>query len=251
MAETDPAAVVVTDTKVDNPKDTAKDNQQGASDWTKDFDEGLRKRLEKFKTPSDLAKSYVELETMQSKAFQDMTPEEKEKYLKRLGLPESAEGYELSDVALPEGVPKNVEADKAFKELAKNLKLTKDQAKGGHEWLMKRAAATISAQREAMKRQTEERESALRTTWGSAYDANQAAVEKLLKLGGDEFTQFMNSGPGKEAAVRKGLYAISKLLADETLVSGVVTQRKQEIPKGFVFDPSLSPELAETSRTTR
>ena len=114
---------------------------------------------------------------------------------------------------------------------------------------MKRAANGISAQRAAMKRQTEEREAALRAAWGTSHDANQAAVDKVLALGGEEFVKYMNSGPGKEAVVRQGLYAISKQFADETLVSGRVKvgAAKTENRPGFVFDTSKSPELAQTS----
>jgi hypothetical protein len=245
MAETDPAVAAVTG-DADNHKGEAKDNQQGASDWAKDFDEGIRKRIEKFKTPADLAKGYVELETYSSKGLQDMTDSEKEKFFKRLGLPESPEGYELSGVTLPEGIPQNPDADKAFKELAKSLRLTKDQAKGGHEWLMKRAATAIIAQRAASKKQAEDAENSLRTSWATAYDANQAAVEKVIRLGGDKFVQFMNNGPGKDPTVREGLLAISKMFADETLVSGKPPGKQKTegtVPQGFVFDPSKSPEL--------
>jgi len=246
MAETDLIAAAVTGA-ADNHEGDTKDNQQGASDWTKDFDEGLRKRVEKFKTPADIAKGYVELETYSSKSLQDMTDSEKEKFFKRLGLPESPEGYELSGVVLPEGIPQNPDADKAFKDLAKSLRLTKDQAKGGHEWLMKRASDAIIAQRQAVRKQGDDAESTLRTSWGVSFDANSQAVEKVIRLGGDKFVQSMNNGPGKDPVIREGLYAISKLMADETLVSGRVPERKKEekaIPDGFVFDPSLSPELA-------
>ena len=57
--------------------------------------------------------------------------------------------------------------------------------------------------------------------------------------------QRMNDGLGKDPVLREGLYAISKLMADETLVAGRVEGGpKKEFPKGMLFDPSLSPELA-------
>lgn len=248
MAETDPAVAIVTGGDIDNPKDSAKDNQSGSSDWAKDFDEGLKKKVEKFKSPADLAKGYAELEVYSSKTLQDMTDSEKDRFFKRLALPEKPEDYELSTVKLPDGIPSSEEGDKAFKELAKTLRLTKEQAKAGHEWLMTRASTSITAQRSASKKLAEERESALRTAWGTSHDANQAAVEKVLALGGEEFVKFMNSGPGKDPAVRQGLYQISKQFADETLVSGKVKTGTQPVQRpGMVVDFSKSPELATTS----
>ena len=245
MAEVDPAAAIVTEGKTDdNHGAKAEGNQQGASDWAKDFDEGLRKRVEKFKTPADLAKSYVELETYSSKSFQDMTPEQKEKYIKRLGLPESPDGYELSTVSLPQGIERSPRADAEFKKLVHDMKLTKEQAKGIHEYSMRKFSESVIAAREAEKRQSEEKENALRTAWGAALEANNQSVEKLIRLGGDEFVQAMNSGPGKEPSIRKGLFEISKLLANETLVSGRVEQPKSQARPGFVVDFSKSPELA-------
>ena len=250
MAEVDPAAAIVTGGDADNHEDANKDNQQGSSDWTKGFDEGLKKRLEKFKTPSDLAKSYVELETLQSKAFQDITDSEKEKYIKRLGLPESPEGYELSKVTLPDGLQQPKEADAEFKAFVHSLKLTKDQAKGLHEWAMTRATKGYSQAKATQEQSLKAAEESLKTAWGAAFDANMAATNRVIQLGGDEFVAEMNSGPGKSAKIRLGLLAISKQFADETLVSGRAdrkTAQGQDRP-GMVFPTSKSPELAVSTQ---
>ncbi len=248
MAETDVVAqsVVTAESEADNHIAASDGNQQGESDWTKDFDEGLRKKVEKFKTPKDLATGYTELEAYQSKSFQDMTPDQQEKYLKRLGLPEKPEEYELSAITLPEGHSRPVTAASEFKAIMKELKLTKDQGKRLDDWMMKRAADSIIAQRTAVKKRADENESALRTSWAASYEANNANVEKLIKFGGDKFVQVMNNGPGKDAVIREGLYAISKLIAEETFEKGRVEERnKTSIPSGFVFDVSKSPELLQ------
>jgi hypothetical protein len=245
MAEVDVVAAAVTGA-ADNHDTTADDNHNGSSDWAKGLDDGLKKKVEKFKTPSDLAKGYVELEAYSSKAFQDMTDSEKEKYFKRLGLPESPEAYELSGVVLPEGINQDPKADAEFKTVAHALKFTKEQTKSAHEWLMKRAANSIIAQRAAAKKQAEDRESALRTSWGVSFDANDAAAKKAIALGGDAFVQFFNSGPGKDPVIREGFLAISKLMADETLVSGKPPRRETAtVRPGMVADFSKSPELAK------
>jgi hypothetical protein len=244
MAEKDVVTDAVVAAKAGNPAVVTDDNPQGASDWTKDFDDDLKKKVERFKGgPKELAKAYVELETYQSKAFQDMTPDQQEKYLKRLGLPESAEEYELSSIVLPDKHERPATAAAEFRTLMKSLNLTKDQGKRLDEWMMKRAADNITAASAAAKRQAEEREAALRTSWGAAYDGNGANVEKLIRLGGDQFVQAMNAGPVKEPAIREGLYAISKLFADDTLVSGKVDRKSKETRPDLLFDPSMAPEL--------
>jgi len=237
MAETDVATGLVAG-KTDNDKKDDQHNQDGS--WVDGFDDGLRKRVEKFKTPADLAKAYVEIETDRSRIIETQ----------RVGLPDSPEGYELSTMALPEGLDRSKEADAEFKAFVHSLKLTKDQAKGLHEWAMKRAAGGVIAQREAMHKQAEQDESSLRTVWGQSFDGNQAAVEKVIKFGGDKFVERMNAGPSKDPIIRAGLYAISKLFADETLVSGRVEPRekKPEDRPGFVFPTSKSPELSSGRR---
>ena len=237
MAETDVAAGFVAG-KTDNDKNDGQHNQDGS--WVDGFDDGLRKRVEKFKTPADLAKAYVEVETDRSRIIE----------AQRVDLPDSPEGYELSTVAFPEGLDRSKEADAEFKAFVHSVKLTKDQAKGLHEWAMKRATGGIIAAREATRKQTEQDESFLRTAWGQSFDGNQAAVEKVIQYGGDKFVERMNSGPGKDPIIRAGLYAISKLFADETLVSGRVEPRKEkaESREGFVFDTSKSPELSSGRR---
>lgn len=234
--ETDIAAGIVAGN--DNGKEGELYNQEGP--WFKDLDEGLRKRVEKFKTPADLAKGYVEVETDRSRIIESQ----------RVALPDSPEGYELSTATLPDGIPHSKEGDAEFKATVHSLKLTKDQAKGLHEWATKRAATSIIAQREAARKRTEDDESSLRSVWGTSFDGNQTAVEKVIQLGGDKFVERMNNGPGKDPIIRAGLYAISKLFADETMVSGRVEQRKDQAePRpGFVFDTSKSPELSSGRR---
>jgi len=243
MAETDVVTSAVVAGLPENRAAVTDDNQPGASDWAKDFDEGLRKKVDKFKSPKDLATGYVELETYSSKTLQDMTPDQKEKFLKRLGLPEKPEEYELSNVTLPEGNTRPASAAAEFKAMMKTLNLTKDQGKGLDEWLMKRASDSIIAGRAAAKKQGEDNESALRASWGASFDANNTAVDRVIRLGGDKFVQRMNDGLGKDPVLREGFYAISKLMADETFVAGRADRTKAGSPPGFVFDVEKSPEL--------
>ena len=241
MAEKDVVAEGIVADK-GNDKAATDGNPQGNADWAKGLDEGIQKKLERFKgDPQALAKSYVELETYASKSFQDMSEPEKEKYLKRLGLPEKPEEYELSAVEMPKELARSATADADFKAFVHSARLTKGQAKQLHEWASKRALDTYNTHMSGVKKQTEEREGALRTEWGTAYQANLDTTDKLLELGGKEFAQRMKNG---DAVVRKGFYELSKHFNDETLVSGRVDRPQPSgPPSGFVFDPGKSPEL--------
>jgi hypothetical protein len=148
---------------------------------------------------------------------------------------------------LPEGLKQPQEADAEFKAFVHSLRLTKDQARGLHEWAMSRATKGYVAAKTAQERQIKESEDSLKTAWGALFDANMAAVNRVIQLGGDQFVQAMNSGPGKDAVIRAGLLAISKMFADDTLVSGRV-EKKQPLRPGFVVDFSKSPELSAQTR---
>ena len=70
-------------------------------------------------------------------------------------------------------------------------------------------------------------------------------MERLIKLGGDAFVAKFNSGPGKDPEIRAGLYEISKLFSEETLVAGRVAERQKTTARpGMVVDFGKSPELA-------
>jgi hypothetical protein len=255
MAEVDAvASALATGGNPNNPQAPTQHNPTAAAqDWGTAVPDEFKEvvKAKGWKAPADAIKSYVELEKYSSKAVQDMSAEEKDKLLKRLGRPESPDGLELGSVSLPEGLPRSPTADKELQQVVWEMQALplKQQAKHIHEWAARKAAASFSAAKQAQEKQLSDADSALRSAWGVSYDANSANVDKLLKLGGDEFVQFMNAGPGKNPAVRKGLYAISKLLTDETLVSGKVPPpMDRNSTPGMVVDFTKSPELTGSNR---
>src|SRR3990167_6286070 len=109
MTDADAVAIAVaTGGNSDNPPAATQPNQPPpagaapADAWGTD-DASLRKVIEAkgWKAPADALKSYVALEQYSSKPVQDMSPEDRERFMKRLGRPESPDGYELSNVTLP------------------------------------------------------------------------------------------------------------------------------------------------------
>jgi hypothetical protein len=240
----------------DNQNSSDGGNQSGVNEWAKGLDPALAKRVEKFKTPADLVKAYAEIESTAFKSFQDMTPQEQEKFLKRLGLPESPEGYELSTVTLPEALASGKQSyDAEYRSLAKEMNLTKAQGKKLHEWLMSKAVSGYSAQQSAVQRSLEEGTNSLRQSWGASYDGNNSVVDKVIRLGGDKFVERMNAGAGKDPVIRAGLLEIAKKfqIQEDTLVEGRVDRPApaSESRSGFLFDPSKVPELTGANRSLR
>jgi len=245
MAENDQSASLAAGDG--NGQGAQSDNHGGSSDWISGLAEEFRDIVKSkgWKKPDDVVKSYRELEKFSSKAVQDMTPGEKDKFFKRLGLPESQEEYELSSVVMPEGITRDADADKAFKDLAYKLKLTKAQAKELHEYASKTGAGAVISARQAMAKKREEAESKLRGEWGSDFDANiRGAQDVIRKFGEDETIQYMNEGPGNEPRMLRFLLRIKKAISDDTLESGrVPSDFDRSGGAGMVVDFSKSPEL--------
>lgn len=257
MAEgTDPVAEGIVAGSPGNAEPSGGENQSGGSngsDWRNGFDDDLKKRTERFKTPSDMAKSYVEMEKMSSKSVQDMSPEEIDKLYKRLGRPEKPDEYELSNVAMPEGVARQDGADDGLKKFAHSIGMTKAQLKQLHEWSMKRAGDSIIAARQSAAKDRDRKETDLRTNWSADYDNNNAKVNALVaRFGGDEAVAYMNNGPGKDPELRKFLFNIAKTMSDETFVGGSVTPMNRVAGDGnMVVDFGKSPEISGSNRYGR
>lgn len=257
MTDADAVATsMVTGAKPDNPKPATQHNQTedngsaAAADWVTDEVRDVVK-AKGWKSPADAIKSYVELEKYSSKSVQDMTPEEREKFLKvKLGRPESADALELSSVILPEGVQRSADADKELKQIVWQMQTLppKEQSKHLHEWAMKKAADGIIKARAAVKEKADKSESELRKEWGLDYDANERRVHTLVQqLGGDAMVQYMNSEAGKEPVLRKFLAGVAKRFSQDTLETGRVAPSGQQ-RGGMVVDFSKSPELSANKR---
>jgi hypothetical protein len=253
MPETDAVATaLVTETSGNDDAATQQNQANGKSatdagaNWANGLADDIKKQMARFKSVDALAKSYVELERYSSKPVQDMTPEEREKFAKRLGRPETPDALELSGYVLPEGIQRSKDADKELQKVIWEMQALppKEQAKHIHEWAMKKAGDGYLAMKQAGAKALEESENVLRKEWGADYDANKATVERVARLAGDEFTQWLNSSPGKSAVVRKALFALGKTMRDDTFVDGKPVPRENPNSRsGMVVDFSKVPGL--------
>ena len=162
--------------------------------WSKAL--GVSDALEKkFTEPSALLKSYVSLEKMLhdtgkvSLPTKDSTPEERQAFNKKLGVPDKPEDY---GIKMPEKI-----GDKVIPKEAWIQKRADDFAKVAHEIGLTPAQATRLVEHDTLSnmasytgvnqhlaRIKSEAESALKTEWGADYDSKLKLAEVAAKEAG-------------------------------------------------------------------
>lgn len=135
---------------------------------------------------AELLKSYNSAQSMIGGSVKlptdKSTPEEKTAFFRKLGCPETVDGYKWEQ---PEGIEvKNGEAFENFKKTALSLGLTNDQLSGvlnGYSEIVKE----IFNQEEAFKSQQEkDTREKLGREWGDKFDGKLDGVMKLLEKAG-------------------------------------------------------------------
>lgn len=186
--------------------------------WVDSIPEDIRGSVDKFKTPEELAKSYVNLEKRMGNSIflpEERTPEAMADVWNKLGRPESPDQYEIkvdSDVPLDDGLLEQ------FKQYGHRLGLANDQ-------LNEVVKFQIDAVSNAMAAEMEASEEKLKEAWGDKKDANaQKAIEAAKKLGLDEV--FLAKGLDRDADVIKAMYKLSNAMGE-----GAIKQGETDVPK--------------------
>jgi hypothetical protein len=186
----------------------------------------------KFKSPEDLARSYVGLQKLAGskdpeKYIQVPGPEDdgtgRRAALTKLGLPDNPDGYELQ---APEGAPEGFKPDtdmgKAFKQKAHELGVLPDQAKGLFDWYGQLTGQTVTQQQQQLQEQQQANVDALRKEWGDAFDvrvktANFAVNTLESKIGAEDgqlLEKLNAAGLGNDPDVIKALYEMGRVYTD-------------------------------------
>jgi hypothetical protein len=260
VAEGDQVASLATGGDPTSGAGAATDNRQTPTEvvpWVKElegFDEQTRSKLSRFKSSKDVAKSYLELEKRLGASVvipgKDASQSEKDDFAKRLGRPESPDGYELDQVYLPEGVSRQKDGEEAFKRMAFELGLTKEQGGKLYKYANTQAFEGVAALRKAQDQKRREAAEGLKKEWGAEYDANLAKVQKINKLFGDDnWVQYLNEGAGNEPRLIKVLVKIAKQFSEDTLESGRLPSRTPEKKEPGLLDyGNLRPEITGDNR---
>lgn len=168
----------------------------------------------------------------------DAKPEDWQKVFRRLGAPETPDGYTLS---LPEGVPENVldaEFGTKFKDVAVKAGLTPTQAKAVHDFIalgtVEQVQANANAQAEAATKATE----ALEKAWGGKVGSEpfngalQHAMRAITGLGGEELTK---------ALVAKGVLSEPDAEGNSSILDDKIAVAFSEIGKRYFTSAGFVP----------
>ncbi len=169
-----------------------------AASWRTEVGADYQRVAEKFTSPADVVKSYAELERKLGRSVEipdaHASDEERAAFHKRLGVPESADGY---DLAVPD-VGRDGDADARlarYSHLAHEIGLTPQQAQAAVDWYYQEIAAATEAQAGQHARDAEtaadttaDLEADLRKEWGSDYDRNMEYGRRALTTFGDAET---------------------------------------------------------------
>lgn len=230
---------------------------------TLDDDIKENKSWEKFKSPADLAKSYLELQKMVGHKGDfvgaDATPEETQAMWNKLGKPETAEAYGIelpSNLKELEGATEKVNK---IAELAHEANLTTDQASKLFAGLFEIEATELDATVLSHEETFHQNQSKLHDAWGSAInEMSQEVVALEQKLG--IFDDFESAGLNDNADL---LIAFGKLAGElretstidyaisstpqgvESEISELNAQASEFMSKGQTVPPHIQNKLQE------
>jgi hypothetical protein len=157
-----------------------------AEDWRASLEEDMAKRAQKFASPADLAKSYFELESRLGKSVvlpgKNASEEEIAAFRKRLGVPDSADGYTLplpEEVVSDEGAMARLNA---FREKMHKAGATPASVQAAYETYQEMVSAASEERTAAMEAAREKAEADLRKEWrGQEFDRNVSYAQRALQ----------------------------------------------------------------------
>lgn len=208
-------------------------------------DKDFRKRLERFATEGDLAKSYRALEQkLSSGEFKkalapDAKPEEVAAYRKEIGVPEKAEEYK---VELPNGMVLS-DGDKPvvelFKQFAHGKNMTPQALNETLAWYYETQDAIASQRLDADGDFKTKAEDALRVEWGADFRANLNAANAVFDSMPTELAE----------RVRLGRTADGTIIANDPTFLRWIANLGREINPAATVIPGGSGDGAKTVET--
>ena len=196
---------------------------QSTEDATDSKEQGATKILGKFEDQGALEKAYTEIESRMGSMVhvpgEDASSEDRAKFFRKIGRPESSEGYELPKSDIPGGSDEDA---KLFRSAVHEIGLTKKQAESFWKWSNETGKARIAVFANEVKTARDTQANTLRSEWGDGYDGKaQLAGKVATRFGGEEFLGLMRqSRLGDHPIVMKTLAAIGAVLTEDVLEGG-------------------------------
>jgi hypothetical protein len=173
-----------------------------AADWRGAIaDSKLRAFADRMGSPADAVKMAFDLRRKLSRAVippgEGAGAEEVRDFHRKLGAPDTAEGYDYTRPDLPDHLrPDEAGAarEKDFLDHALRLGITKDQARGILDWHYRSAVDQSADLTRRLDEGRAQSEAELRREWGADYEANLAAAHRAVtEFGGQDTLDFFGN----------------------------------------------------------
>ena len=169
-----------------------------------------------FSNIEDVVKSYVNLESMQGKRFDDLTADEIRSLHTKLGAPEDPSGYEievpaeLGDTPLLDG----------YRQKAHELGVSKEVAENLASWFLANQLDQMNMQQATHNQSEAEKVAAVKKEFGAAFDARIELANKGLKhFGGEDLiNSIRNAGLSNDLALIRAFSEVGKLISEDSFV---------------------------------
>ncbi|MGE4421506.1 MAG: hypothetical protein AB7D39_04360 [Pseudodesulfovibrio sp.] len=183
--------------------------------------------LSKYATKDEAVKALVHAQRMLGKTPEGFvrvpgeqdSPEDLAAFYAALGRPEKADGYELPDMALPDGFALRQDLVGGLREKAFELGLTPKQVAGLYQWFLPQVLDTHhTMQAEAGKLRESELESLRSVHRGDTPSLLDSALRAAEAVGGEELLAALDdTGAGNRAAVISAFARIAPLVLESGL----------------------------------
>lgn len=170
------------------------------ADWRDAIsDSKLRAFADRMASPADAVKMAFNLRRKLSRAITppavDAGTEEVRDFHRKLGVPETVDGYDYRRPELPEHLQPDAAGaarERDFLEHALDLGITRDQARGILDWHYRTSVELTDGLARRLGDGRAQSEAELRREWGADYEANLAAAHRAaVEFGGPDMLDFL------------------------------------------------------------
>lgn len=201
-------------------------SQPTTSDWASELSPELKAMVDAkgYKSPTDVVQAYAHAQRLigAEKIPLPRNGEWDETAREKLGIPKTADGYNLNRPELPEGISYDESFEKAALPVAHQLGLTPHQLQGLVDFYASHQAQSYQS---AARSRTDEQALAiesLRTEWGATYDTRLTQAARAARyFGGEALVTFLNeSGVGNNPDLIRAFAKAGVLLGEDNMKSG-------------------------------
>lgn len=258
-AEDDSAgASLATGGEAETSQETSQNTQASDTpDWAGTLPDDVKQNVSRYKTPEELAKAYVNLQSKLGKSAQipgkDASDEDWSNWYKRIGRPDSPDGYELANVERDANLPQDEQgAEQQFARTAHANGLTKEQARKMWKYMLDSSATMLNAINASRKEALQKADTELRSELGGEYNSGLQLMKRVVKrFADDDARQALDEGLGNDPRLIRMLIGIGKVMSEDTLEGRVPTTPEEAAPEPGVFNYESSPGMTGDNRFGR